>query len=258
LRKGDSSEGGLETRPFSLIHEKPLGKERRFSYEAMAMRCPSCGTENPDGARFCQMCGRLVAPGSEYQQVTKQRIVESPLARPSYRDRTKKKSGLVLATILIAAGAGAIGLSSLVTSDLHGRSPEIRDLFLSAVFQAYVVAAAGVGMMIYHMLPRPVEGVPLLHRMDSPIVSRAGYGFPQSRVVAERRLGTGIRTLLYFFSILSPLVGSIAGAILYTREEPDYEHVGKMCIVLTVVILVVGAIVGAMLYFAFGVPSGTG
>lgn len=222
------------------------------------MRCPSCGTENPDGSRFCQMCGRFVAPSSEHQQVTEQRIVQSPLPRPSYREATNKKSGLVLAIILITAGAGTIGLSSLVISDLHGRSSEIRDLFLSEVFQAYVVAAVGVGMMIYHMLPSPVEGVPLLRRTDPPIVSNAGYGIPPSNAMQERRLGTRIRALLYIFSVLSPLVGSIAGSILYTRGEPDYERVGKMCIMLAVVLMVVGAVVGALLYFAFGVPGETG
>ena len=182
-------------------------------------------------------------------------FVESPPSRPSYRDGTKKKSGLVLAIILIAAGAGAIELSSLVISDMHDRSPEIRDLFVSVAFQAFVVAAVGVGMMIYHTLPRSVEGVPLLRQTESSVVFHAGYGIPPPGTASVRRLGTGIRALLYFLSILSPFVGSIAGAILYTREEPDYEHVGKICIVLSVVLLVVSVVVGALLYFAFGVPS---
>jgi len=222
------------------------------------MKCPNCGTENPDRARFCQMCGRVMAPSSEHQQMTEQRIVESPLPRPYIGDGANKKSGLVMAIFLVAAGAGAIGLSSLVITDLHGRSSELRDLFLSVVVQAYVVAAAGLGMMIYHMSPRPVEGVPLLRRPDSPTVSQAGYGIPPSGAAQGRRLGTRIRALLYFFSALSPFVGSIAGLILYTREKPEYQHVGKMCIVLTVVFLIVGALLVALLYFAFGVPSGTG
>ena len=221
----------------------------------MVTKCPGCGTENPSGAKFCQMCGGLVAPNPERQQVRQPILVESPLSRPSYRDGTKKRSGLVLAIALIAAGASAIELSSLVIRDLHDRSPEIRDLFVSALLQAYVVAAVGVGMTIYHMLPRSVEGVPLLRRTKSSVVPHAGYGILPPGTVPVRRLGTGIRALLYFLSILSPFVGSIAGAILYTREQPDYEHVGKICIVLSAVLLVVVVVVEALLYFAFGVPS---
>ena len=224
----------------------------------MAVKCPNCGTENPARARFCQMCGRLVAPVFENQQVIEQGIVESPLPRPYYWGGTKKKSGPALAIILIAAGVGSIGLSSLVIGDLRGRSSEIRDLFLTVVVQAYVVAAIGVGMMIYHMSPGSVEGVPLLRGTDLPIASHEGYGFPPSGAAQEKRIGAGIRALLYFFSVLSPLVGSIAGSILYTREEPDYEHVGKICIMLTAVFLVMAAVGGALLYFTIGVPRGTG
>jgi hypothetical protein len=30
------------------------------SWSGMAMNCPACGAENPDVARFCQVCGACV------------------------------------------------------------------------------------------------------------------------------------------------------------------------------------------------------
>ena len=36
---------------------KTIGEERRYSLEGNGMKCPKCGTENPEGARFCQACG---------------------------------------------------------------------------------------------------------------------------------------------------------------------------------------------------------
>ena len=204
------------------------------------------------------MCGRLVDPGFENRQVTRPRIVESPRPRLSHRNGKRKKSGVILATILIVAGASAIELSSLVINDLNDHLSDVENLFEAAILQAYVVAAVGVGVMIYHLLPRPEEAMPLLRRANLTDASRADHEILPSGVPPERRLGTGIRALLYFLSVLSPFVGSIAGAVLYTRVEPDYEHVGKICIVLAAVLVVVGAVVGVLLYFAFGTPSGSG
>lgn len=41
---------------------------RRFRYGEMAMKCPNCGTENVDQARFCQSCARPLGPAYSQPQ----------------------------------------------------------------------------------------------------------------------------------------------------------------------------------------------
>jgi hypothetical protein len=221
----------------------------------MAIGCPHCGAKNPTGSRFCSKCGRTVIPASEQQEVIRQQIQESLLTRYPHREGTGRGPGLAFPILLIATGACAITASSLILNDLDGRSPIVRELCLSLAFQAYVVAALGIGMMIRSMMPRPERATPLLRRADSPVASAVSYLTSLNGAVKGKRLGTGVRTMLYFFSVLSPLVGSVAGSILYASDEPDYQRVGRTCIILTVVLLIVTTVVGALLYIAFGVPD---
>ncbi len=46
------------------------------------------------------------------------------------------------------------------------------------------------------------------------------------------RVGTGIRILVYLLSFFIPLLGFIIGAVFYSNKEPDYKHVGKVCIII--------------------------
>lgn len=46
------------------------------------------------------------------------------------------------------------------------------------------------------------------------------------------RVGTGIRILVYLLSFFIPIIGFIIGAIFYVNKEPDYKHVGKMCVII--------------------------
>jgi len=39
---------------------KAYGEESRFWYGEMAMRCPRCGVENPEGSRCCGSCGSAI------------------------------------------------------------------------------------------------------------------------------------------------------------------------------------------------------
>jgi MFS family permease len=196
-----------------------------------------------------------VAPSSTQQHVAGQETTEFAAARHFHPAGTRRRSGLVFPILLIVAGAGAVILSSLLLDGLHGRSPQLRTWLLTIAFQAYVVAAVGVGVMIREIIPRADEAEPLLRKTDTPMTSLVGYrAFPKGPVPG-RRLGTGVRALLYLLSAFSPLVGSVAGSILYARDEPDYRYVGKICIMLTAVLLILTAAVVALLYLAFGVPD---
>jgi hypothetical protein len=57
-----------------------------------------------------------------------------------------------------------------------------------------------------------------------------------------------MKTLLYLISFFIPIVGFIIGAIYYTKPEDEYKHVGKMCIVLGIVSMVLTVGLSALLY----------
>lgn len=50
--------------------------------------------------------------------------------------------------------------------------------------------------------------------------------------VARSEISSGMKILLYLVSFFIPLAGLIIGAIYYSKPEPEYKHVGKMCIIL--------------------------
>ncbi len=221
------------------------------------MKCPACSADNPDAARFCQVCGRRVVPDFVNQQIPQPRIAESLPRQPPFQ-KDAKKAGLVLAILEILAGATAIELSSLVIHDLHGRSSEDVDHFESLLVTGFIVAAVGVGMLVYYMLPKPEECIPLLRQSGSSTSLLSAYGVPPSGQRPGRRLGTAVRAILYLVSVLSPVVAAIAGAILYTRNDTDYRHVGRICLLLAAVLLIAVMVVVTLLYFSFGVPNSNG
>ena len=54
-------------------------------------------------------------------------------------------------------------------------------------------------------------------------------------------------TLLYILSFLIPLAGFIVGAIYLSKEEEHYKHIGKNCLiysVMNIVLLIILAIAG--------------
>ena len=85
------------------------------------MRCNNCGSNIPDGSRFCRECGNRVVSAkdempewtyeesdSNRQKYTKEVVLNSPLANPStpHPQKGKKKSNLwvwIVALFLVAA-----------------------------------------------------------------------------------------------------------------------------------------------------------
>jgi len=57
---------------------------------------------------------------------------------------------------------------------------------------------------------------------------RAAMAPPQPRA----EVSTGMRFLLYLVSFFIPIAGFIIGAIYYSNPQPDFKHVGKMCIII--------------------------
>lgn len=57
-----------------------------------------------------------------------------------------------------------------------------------------------------------------------------------------------MRVLFYILSLMIPLVGFIIGAICYTRPDPESKHVGKICIILAIVGILITVGLAAVLY----------
>ena len=55
-------------------------------------------------------------------------------------------------------------------------------------------------------------------------------------------------TLLYILSFLIPLAGFIVGAIYLSKEEEHYKHIGKNCLIISILNIVFGFIMLAALF----------
>src|SRR5512137_3045373 len=54
------------------------------------------------------------------------------------------------------------------------------------------------------------------------------------------QMSDGMKILLYIISFLFSIVGIIIGVYYMTKPEPEYKEVGKICLVLALVGIVVG------------------
>ena len=67
----------------------------------------------------------------------------------------------------------------------------------------------------------------------------------------EKQIDSTTVILLYILSFFIPLAGFIVGAIYASKEEEHYKHVGKNCLIFSVINIVLGfimivAILGSM------------
>lgn len=76
------------------------------------------------------------------------------------------------------------------------------------------------------------------------------YRVQASSPQAQPTISAGMRALFYILSFLIPLAGIIIGAIYYSKPDRESKQVGKICLVLGVVsiLLIVG--IGAVVYLA--------
>jgi len=57
--------------------------------------------------------------------------------------------------------------------------------------------------------------------------------------------------LLYLISFFIPLAGFIIGVIYYLKPEPEYKHVGKMCILIALLPILIVLLIAFMVGMAF-------
>ncbi len=70
----------------------------------------------------------------------------------------------------------------------------------------------------------------------------------QPQAPVRESLSGGVRVLLYLVSFLVPVVGIILGIVFMVRADPEYKRVGKICLILGVVAIVVEIGLAAVLY----------
>ena len=64
----------------------------------------------------------------------------------------------------------------------------------------------------------------------------------------EKQIDNTTIILLYILSFFIPLAGFIVGAICASKEEEHYKHVGKNCLIFSVMNIVIGFIMVALLF----------
>ena len=64
----------------------------------------------------------------------------------------------------------------------------------------------------------------------------------------EKQIDNTTIILLYILSFFIPLAGFIVGAIYASKEEEHYKHVGKNCLIFSVMNIVIGFIMVALLF----------
>ena len=82
---------------------------------------------------------------------------------------------------------------------------------------------------------------------------RVQIGIPNEKKLSEieKQIDSTTVILLYILSFIIPLAGFIVGAIYASKEEEHYKHVGKNCLIFSVINIVLGfimivAILGSM------------
>jgi len=62
----------------------------------------------------------------------------------------------------------------------------------------------------------------------------------------RQQISDGIKILFYILSFLIFIVGLIIGLVYYTKDDPESKEVGKMCLILAAVGVLVSLLCGAV------------
>ena len=73
------------------------------------------------------------------------------------------------------------------------------------------------------------------------------YQAPVAAAPASEPVSGGMKILLYLLSFFIPIVGFIMGFIYYTKTNPQEKAIGKTCIILAIVSIVLTCVC----YFAY-------
>lgn len=60
--------------------------------------------------------------------------------------------------------------------------------------------------------------------------------------MAQPQVSDGMKILFYILSFLIPIVGIIIGVIYYTKPDPQSKELGKMCLILALVGILIGVV----------------
>lgn len=83
---------------------------------------------------------------------------------------------------------------------------------------------------------------------DVNVCPYCGWDYRSPQALSEPDVSGGMRALLYILSVMIPLAGFIIGAIYCTKPERVYRHVGKICLILGVVGILLSVVLAALLY----------
>jgi hypothetical protein len=59
---------------------------------------------------------------------------------------------------------------------------------------------------------------------------------------AQPQVSEGMKILFYILSFLIPIIGIIIGIIYYTKPDPESKNLGKMCLLLALVGILIGVV----------------
>ncbi len=87
-------------------------------------------------------------------------------------------------------------------------------------------------------------------QLDANVCPYCGHDYRTQwmRPQAVEQISDGMRILLYIVSFLIPIAGFIIGIVYYSKGDPESKHVGKICIILAVVEILVTVGLAAILY----------
>jgi predicted RNA-binding Zn-ribbon protein involved in translation (DUF1610 family) len=77
---------------------------------------------------------------------------------------------------------------------------------------------------------------------DANVCPYCGHDYRAQVYAGQQRgetISSGVKILFYLLSFFIPIVGFIIGAIYYSKPEPEMKEVGKMCLILAVLAIVV-------------------
>lgn len=81
---------------------------------------------------------------------------------------------------------------------------------------------------------------------DANVCPYCGHDFriPMAAAQPVERVSTLVKIIVYLVSIFIPIIGIIIGIIFYVNPNPEYKHVGKMCIILALLVVLIAVICG--------------
>src|SRR5438093_182830 len=173
-----------------LRHARPArgeGAARRARVEALVMRCPSCGHENREGAKFCEECAApaVTAPERDPRAYTPKHLAEKILSARSALEGERKQ-----VTVLFADVKGSMDLAEQVDPEVfHQVMERFAALLAEGVhrFEGTVTQFTGDGVMA-------LFGAPIAHEDHAQRACYAALHLQEAlrRYANELRLSRGL------------------------------------------------------------------